>query len=142
MTIEEEYEQTKIIELKNAKKAYEFAKLNIEGSNFYALENIVIGSQQPTLIIKFARDVKNANILKLEREIIKLTNPVLAYIFAREVKGARIGPLEDIVARSKSPYICLLFAKDIKGADKKRLLEVVKNRDKKVQKQNDEEISL
>lgn len=61
MTIEEQYEQTKIIELKNAKKAYEFAKLNIDGSDFLALENVIIGSQKPTLIIRYARDIKTAN---------------------------------------------------------------------------------
>ncbi len=44
MTIEEEYEQTKIIETSNTLKAYEFAKRNIDGTNFYALENIVIKS--------------------------------------------------------------------------------------------------
>lgn len=80
--------------------------------------------------------------MKLEREIIKLINPVLAYIFARDVKGARVGPFEDIVVRSKSSYICLLFAKNVEGSDKKRLLEVVKNSDKKLQKQEDEEITL
>ena len=99
---------------------------------------MVIGNQKPTLIIKYARDIKTANVLKLEREIIKLTNPVLAYIFAREVKGARIGPLEDIVVRSKSQYICVLFAKNVEGADKKRLLDAIKDCNEKLQKHEDE----
>lgn len=91
---------------------------------------------------KICSRYKNSQCIKTWKRNYQTYKHCAAYIFARDVKGAIVGSLEDLVVRSKSSYICLLFAKNVEVSDKKHLLEVVKNSDKKVKKQDDEEMSL
>ena len=82
-------EVNKVIETKDAKYIYNFAK-NVKGVNIEKLENSIIETNDAMYIYQFARDVKGANIEKLENAIIETKNVEYIYLFARDIKGVNL----------------------------------------------------
>ena len=66
-------EVNKVIETKDAKYIYNFAK-NVKGVNIEKLENAIIEIKNAEYIYLFARDVKGANMYKCLYEIKKLNS--------------------------------------------------------------------
>lgn len=140
--IEKEVACETVIESKNAKNIYEFARI-IEGVDISSLEDEIISTRNVDYINEFANNVKGANVQKLKDAVNQMQNyvdsfardkgvcaPTLGdaitksrnefYGFARDVNSANIGKLGDAIVKNseneKVDYI-YKFAKDTKDAN-------------------------
>lgn len=143
-----------LIYLKKEEDAYEFA---VEHPNIRTneLAQIVIDSDNPKYIFKFARDVKDAPIKELTEAIIKskssnyiclfarfINNNIedinrladrvielghIEYIlkFASTVKGAPVEKMADIIIQSGSVYHIKLFAQEVENAPIDKMADII-----------------
>ena len=103
-------EVNKVIETKDAKYIYNFAK-NVKGVNIEKLENAIIETNDAMYIYQFARDIKGANIEKLENAIIATNLVKFMQEFAKNVKGANIKKLENAIIEINNPSLISFMRK-------------------------------
>ena len=109
-----------IVETKNGKAIYNFAKCYNNQDNIAILKDGVIESKDAYYIYLFALldrvGIYEIYIKELEKAIIATKNAFCIYEFARDVKGANIEKLENAVIKIGNPQIIYLFAMSVKGA--------------------------
>ena len=115
-----EKEEEKIINSKDPKAIYEFAK-NIEGSHIDKLEDGIIATGDAVYINQFAF-LDGAHIEKLEDAIIDTKAVLYICSFAINVKkGKDIDKLEDAIIAIGDAHYIYYFASDVKDTNIERL---------------------
>src|SRR5690554_5663611 len=97
--------------------SYWFAKANIPGSNFKALQTKAC--EDPYYAYSFAENVSGADIKYCQEYACK--DSYCAYMFAKDIFGANIKYCQQYAC--KDPHWSYLFAIDIPNSDKKYCLK-------------------
>lgn len=97
--------------------SYWFAKANIPGSNFKALQEKCC--EDSCFAYLFAKDITVADIEYCQRHACK--DPKFAFLFAKDIFGANIKYCQQYAC--KDPHWSYLFAIDIPNSDKKYCLK-------------------
>ena len=115
LTIEDQQEA-----LTDSYWSYCFAKANVPGSDFKALQ--VKACEDPECAYYFAKFILGVDIKYCQQHACK--DPSYAYLFARNISGADIKYCQEHACKDSKFAYC--FARDINGADKEYCRQVCK----------------